>query len=170
MPLPAQHPLSSTSSTRCHRFRCSAASRRAPSQSKSAIIKTGGGTRHSHSEFLRLLDGAQQPTSGGSVERSLDDPITLAGNAVGAWWASIPARAKLVAACSSAFCMSNMDKVNMTVAGETSCTPPCPTIQVSSLNWQLSLQSSQSRKSSGGQAPSQDWSNPRSSGVSSWPR
>ena len=34
------------------------------------------------------------------------------------WWSSIPSRSKLVFACGSAFCLSNMDKVNMTVAGK----------------------------------------------------
>ena len=73
----------------------------------------------------QLINGAGGPSTNGSaqLENAYDRQSSRVPNTasiVRSWWSTVPSRTKLVAACGSAFVISNLDKVNMTVAGERS--------------------------------------------------
>ena len=87
------------------------------SRNKAAVLQRERLPSGSHDERRRLgLDDDDDMQAFGGTSVTLIPDVAL--DAIGAWWSTIPARSKLVAALSSAFCLSNMDKVNMTVAGE----------------------------------------------------
>ena len=56
----------------------------------------------------RLLREENFVGSSSSRQDAFDGLPDAVSEAVGAWWASIPARTKLVGACASSFALSNM--------------------------------------------------------------
>ena len=109
-------PLHCAPTSRIGHLRCTAlASRREMplvAQTKTVVIKNG---------FEQLISGEGRPKESGGenayAQQSMIPDTTAIGEVIRTWWGSVPARTKLVAACGSSFVISNLDKVNMTVAG-----------------------------------------------------